>query len=79
MRSIRAFYERSPLEGPLEVTLSAEPSFAFLSEQQKRKLSETRQAFLVAEDRTCGLANLVFSRQTGFLSASIRYMINRWS
>ena len=50
MRSIRAVYEGSPLEGPLEVTLRAEPSFAFLSEQQKRKLSESRQAFLVAED-----------------------------
>ena len=79
MRSIRAVYERSPQEGTLEVTLRAEPSFAFLSEQQKRRLSESRQAFLVAEDRTCGLANLVFSRQTGFLSGSIRYMINRWS
>ena len=78
MRSIRAVYERSPLEGPLEVTLRAEPPFAFLSAQQKRRPHESRQAFLVAEDRTCGLANIVFSRQTGFLSASIRYMINRW-
>ena len=38
MHSIRAVYERSPLEGPLEgpleVTLRAEPPFTFLSEQQ---------------------------------------------
>ena len=77
MRSIRAVYERSPLEGPLELTLRAEPPFAFLSEQQKRRLHESRQAFLVAEDRACGLANLVFSRQTGFLSGSIRIGVCR--
>ena len=77
MRSIRAVYERSPLEGPLEVTLRAEPPFAFLSEQQKRRLHESRQAFLVAEDRACGLANLVFSRQTGCLSGSIRISVCR--
>ena len=34
MHSIRAVHERSPLEGPLEVTLRAEPPFTFLSEQQ---------------------------------------------
>ena len=34
---------------------------------------ELGQAFEVAEGRTSGLANLVFSRQTGFASASIRF------
>ena len=37
-----------------------------------------RKAFQVAAARTSGLANLVFSRQTGFFfsSASIRLLIN---
>ena len=41
-------------------------------------LPELGQAFEVAEGRTSGLANLVFSRQTGFASASIRLLINGW-
>ena len=36
---------------------------------------ELGQAFEVAEGQTSGLANLVFSRQTGFPSARIRLLI----
>ena len=42
-------------------------------------LPESCQTFEVAEARTSGPVNLVFSRQTGVLSPSIRLLINRWS
>ena len=41
-----------------------------------RTLPESRQLFEAAAARACGLVNLVFSRQTGFSSASIRLVIN---
>jgi len=41
----------------------------------KEALPELGQSFEVAEGQTSGLANLVFSRQTGFPSASIRLLI----
>ena len=40
---------------------------------------QSRQTFDVTAARTFGIVNLVFSRQTGFLSASIRLLINRCS
>ena len=42
-------------------------------------LPESCQTFEVAEARTSGPVNLVVSRQTGFLSPSIRLLINRLS
>ena len=54
--------------------------FCVLVDQEgvKEALPELGQAFEVAEGRTSGLANLVFSRQTGFPSASIRLLVNGW-
>ena len=42
---------------------------------EKEALPESRQLFEAAAARTSGLVNLVFSRQTGFSSASIRLVI----
>ena len=55
-------------------------SFCVLVDQEgvKEAQPELGQAFKVAEGRTSGLANLVFSCQTGFPSASIRLWINGW-
>ena len=60
-------------------TLQVKPSFVVFSEEEKRRLSESQQTFEVAAARTSGLVNLVLSCQTGFLSASILFLINRWS
>ena len=42
---------------------------------EQEALPESRQLFEAAAARTSGLVNLVFSRQTGFYSASIRLVI----
>ena len=42
---------------------------------EKEALPESRQLFEAAAARTSGLVNLVFSRQTGFSSGSIRVVI----
>ena len=52
-------------------TLRAQPPFVF-SLMLRRRQGSLGQAFEVATTRTSGLVNLVFSRQTGFSSASIR-------
>ena len=45
---------------------------------EQEALPKLRQSFEVAAARTSGLVNLVFSRQTGFLCATIRlYVHNR--
>ena len=48
-------------------TLQAEPPLVFFfTEEEKRRLPESRKLFEAAAARTSGLVNLVFSRQTGF-------------
>ena len=49
-------------------------SFSLLR-REKEALPESRQLFEAPAARTSGLVNLVFSRQTGFSSASIRLVI----
>ena len=52
---------------------------AELDRGQKEVLSESLQVFEVAAARSSRLVNLVFSRQTGFSSASIRLLKKGWS
>lgn len=47
------------------------PSLTCLIEEEKRRLRESFQAFEIAATRLFGLGKLVFSCQTGFLSAGI--------
>ena len=42
-------------------------------------MPESRQTFEVTVAQTSGLVNLALSRQTGFMSARIRLLINGWS
>ena len=52
---------------------------AELDRGQKEVLPESLQVFEVAAARSSRLVNLVFSRQTGFSSASIRLLKKGWS
>ena len=61
---------------PLAGTLRTEPHFV---EGDEEALLGSRQAYEIAEGRTSGLVNLVFSRQTGFPSANIRLLMRRGS
>ena len=56
-------------------------SFCLLLDKgvEKEALPELCQAFEVATARISVLVILVFSRQTGFLSASICFFITLWS
>ena len=70
---------RLPSSFPLVGTLRTVLPFVFLSEGDYEARPESRQAYEIAESRTSGLVNLVFSRQTGFPSASIRLLMSRCS
>ena len=46
-----------------------------MSEEEKRRLPESRQAFEVAAAQISGLVNLVFSRQTGFIESEHLFIV----